>query len=103
MNTNQSVQQDERTAAVLYAGTTWGYNFITFALLIDIMYRNVVFHEAPWDLFALIGLSGAISIVYAARHKALGQVFGWKSAIVFAVVAIVAAVVAAILAMTKAM
>jgi hypothetical protein len=54
-------------------------------------------------LFALLGVSGAISTVYMAQHKVLGQMFGWKIAIIMALGALVAAVVAAILALTKAM
>lgn len=103
MNTQQSVKADERTVAVLYAGNTWGLNVIIFGLLIDIMYRNVVFHEPAWDLFVLMGISGAISTFYLARHKVLGQLFSWKVAIVMAVVALVSAVVAFIAAMTRAM
>ena len=103
MSTHQSVKADERTVAVLYASNTWGLNFMCFALLIDIMYRNVVFHEAAWDLFALLGVSGAISMVYLARHKVLGQVFGWKVMLLVGVVAFVAAVVAVIITITKAM
>jgi len=100
MSTDQNVKIDERTVAVLHTGNTWGLNFITFALLIDIMYRSVVFHEAAWDLFALLGVCGAISAVYLARHKVLGQVFGWKVGIIGTLVAFV---VAAILATIKAM
>ncbi len=68
MNTHQGVKADERTAAVAYKANTWGYNFITFALLIDIAYRGVFLDEAAWDLFALLFVSGAISTVYMARH-----------------------------------
>jgi hypothetical protein len=110
MNTNQIVKADERTVAVLYASNTWGFNVILFALLIDIFCRSVFFHEQAWDLFAVIGVSGVIQTVYLARHKVLGQGFGWKLfgwnwkvAIVMAVVAVVAFVIAVIVAMTKAM
>ena len=103
MSADQNVRVDERTVAVLHAANTWGLNFITFALLIDIMYRAAVWKETSWDLFALLGISGAISAVYLARHKVLGQLFGWKVAILMAVGALVAGVIAAILAMTKAM
>ena len=61
MSTQQSVKADERTIAVMLAANTWGLNFMTFALLIDIMYRSVVYHEQPWDLFALLILGGGIS------------------------------------------
>ncbi len=104
MTTHESVKADERTAAVAYKANTWGYNFITFALLIDIAYRSVFLDEAAWDLFALLGVSGAITTVYMVRHKVLGQVFGWKVAIIVTVVSIVvAAVIATILARTNVM
>ena len=103
MNNPQSVKVDERTVAVMLAANTWGLCFISFALLIDIMYRSVVYHEQPWDLFALLILSGGISIVYRARHDALGHLFGWKMVVLLALTALVAAVVAFILARTNAM
>ena len=65
MNTNQGMKADERTAAVMCASNTWGLNVILYGLLIDIMYRSAVFHEAAWDLFALIGVSGVIRGAYA--------------------------------------
>ena len=100
MNTPQSVKADERTVAVLYASNAWALNFVLFALLIDIWYRARFRHEVAWDLIALFGIIGAIITVYLARHKVLGQVFGGKVAIIFAVVALV---VGAVLAMIKAM
>jgi hypothetical protein len=97
MNTHQSVKADERTVAVACAANTWGFNFITFALLIDIAYRGLFLDEAAWDLFALLGVSGGISMMYMFRHTVLGQVFGSKVAILVAVVAIVVGVVSVIL------
>ena len=103
MSIDQPVKADERTAALAYAANTWGLNFLSFALLMDIMYRSVFLKETAWDLFALLFLSGAISMAYLARHKAFGQVYSWKMATILAVVAIVVAVVSAILAMAKIM
>ena len=103
MSTDQGVKRDERTAAVAYVANTWGFSFITFALLIDIIYRAAFLDEAAWDLFALLGVSGAITTVYMVRHKVLGQVLPWKMAIIGFVVALVIGVVAAILAMPKFM
>jgi uncharacterized membrane protein YsdA (DUF1294 family) len=78
-------------------------NFINFALLLDIVYRAVVRKEAAWDLFALLGVSGAISALHLARHKVLGQVVGWNLAIICVVAAgVLAAVLAVILAGTNA-
>lgn len=95
MNTHQSVNVDERTVAVARAANTWALNFISFALLIDIIYRAAVRKEAAWDLFALLGVSGTISTVYMARHNVLGQLFGWKKVALAVVVAVVLAFVVA--------
>ena len=100
MNSQPTIQADERTLAIAHAANTWGLNFIIFALLLDIIYRNAVLDQACWDLFALIIMSGAISRLYMAKHKVvLGQVINWKMRIVLAVVAFLVAFVAALLAM----
>jgi hypothetical protein len=100
MYTPTNANTSDRIVAVLW-GNTWALNFILFALLVDIMVRSLVLHEAAWDLFALIGLSGIVSVAYAARHNVL--VLNRKTIVVLALTAIIAAVVAAILAMTKSM
>lgn len=103
MSDPKSVRADERTVSVLYVANTWGANVIAFGLLLDILYRSAVLHEAPWDLFALLGISGVISMAYLARHKVLWQVFNWRSLIIMAIGAFVAALIGAITAMTKFM
>jgi hypothetical protein len=100
MSTSTDTNADDRLATILW-GNTWALNFILFALFLDIMYRSLVLHEAAWDLFALIGLSGIVSVAYAARHNVL--VLNRKSILVLALSAVIATVVGAILAMTKAM
>ncbi len=102
MNTPQVVKVDERTVAVAHAANSWGLNFLTFAILIDIMYRSAFRGEAPWDLFALLGASSAVSAVYMARHKILGQLLGWKQVAILIGAAMVSAMAAAILAMALA-
>jgi hypothetical protein len=98
MNADQPVRADERSAAVAYRANTWGLNFITFALLIDIMYRGWFLGEAAWDLFALVIVSGAITMLYMARHQVLGQVINWKIAAIGFVIAAVVAAISAFLA-----
>ena len=78
MNTHQEVKIDERTVAVVDRSSRWALNFISFALLLDIMYRAAVRKEAAWDLFALLGVSGSISMVYLARHKVLDSCLAGK-------------------------
>lgn len=103
MNAHQNVKPDERTVAVAHAANTWGLNFILFALLLDVMYRAVAYDEAAWDLLALTIVSGGITTVYMARHKVLGQLFGWKQVAVLVIAAVVSSIVAAIFAMNRMM
>jgi hypothetical protein len=80
-------------------GNTWAYNFLVFALLIDIMYRAMVWHEVAWDLYALLLASGAFSLVYAIRHKVF--ILNRNSVIGMALLALVAAAVAAVAALSR--
>jgi hypothetical protein len=102
MNTQQSLTSDDRSL-IMMRGNMWAYNFLAFALLFDIMYRAMILGEAAWDLFALLFASGAISIVYAARHKALNRNNVMGMSLLALLAAIVAAVVAFAYTMTKAM
>ncbi|MCG3196043.1 MAG: hypothetical protein GHCLOJNM_00514 [bacterium] len=78
MSGTSTVITDERTVAVVNAGYKWSTIFLTYALLADVMYRGLVFHEAAWDLLALVILSGGIHFVYQAYMKALPQSFARK-------------------------
>lgn len=92
MSTHQSVDRDERTEVVEKAGLVWAYNFLLFALLIDVMYRTWVLRESAWDLLALVVASGAVSWLYLMRHKALSHEL--KKVVLFAAaIGAVAAVV----------
>jgi hypothetical protein len=94
MSTHNVVERDERTLAVENSGYGWAYGLLTYALLIDVMYRSFVWREAAWDLMALVIGGSAFCAIYQARHKAL--VRGWfaKAALVACVAAVIAAIVA---------
>jgi hypothetical protein len=95
MSTPQCVERDERTVAVENASYRWAYLLLTYALLVDVMYRSLVRHEATWDLLGLVVVGGAVCTLYQARQKILGH--GWVMKLVLA--ACVAGVVAAVLAL----
>lgn len=95
MSTTQVVQRDERTVAVENASYRWAYSLLCYALLMDVIYRSLVRHEAAWDLLALVIVGGVVCTVYQARQKTL--VHGWVMKAVL--VACVAGVIAAVLAM----
>ena len=92
MSTHQHVERDERTVAVENASYKSAYIFITFALLIDVMYRGLVRNEAAWDLMALVVAGGVIGAVYQARQKTLA---GWLVVLLVCLAATVTAFIAA--------
>lgn len=96
MSALQAVDWDERTVAVENASYRWAYSLISFALLVDVLYRSLVYHEAAWDVMALVIVGGAVCTVYQARQKVLTH--RWVMKVVL--VACVAGVLAAVLAMT---
>jgi hypothetical protein len=100
MNTQQSLTAEERST-IMMRGNTWAYNFLTFALLFDIMYRGMVWHEAAWDLFALLIASGAFSLIYAIRHN--GLILNRNNVLVMSGFALLAAAIAAVVAVAYSM
>jgi hypothetical protein len=96
MGTQQSLERDERTVAVENASYRWGYLMLTFSLLIDVMYRGGVRHEAAWDLLAFIVIGGGVCAFYQSRRRILAHRWAMKALLA----ACVAGVIAAIFAMS---
>ena len=71
--TNKSIERDERTTFIENASYKFGYNFIAFALLLDVVYRSLRFNESSWDLLALIVISGFVMAIYQYKQKILGK------------------------------
>jgi hypothetical protein len=92
-----AVHKDERTLAVENASYRWGFQVMSFGLLLLAMYRSLVQDESPWDLMALVVFGGAVPIAYQARkHVLTGR---WVKLQLVAIV--VAAVVAALIVFVK--
>ena len=64
--------------------TKFGYKFLAFALLLDVMYRSFRFNEAPWDLLAIIIISGFVMTIYQYKQKILGK--SWIKTIALTIV-----------------
>ncbi|MFH1744381.1 MAG: hypothetical protein ABIH23_35710 [bacterium] len=103
MSTTPLVERDERTVAVENSSYRWAYFFLSFALLIDVVYRGMFRNEAAWDLMALVFVAGGICTMYQARQKT--QPHGWakKAALIALLSAVVGLIVCAIPVMTQAM
>jgi len=90
------VVRDERTVVVEDASYRFAYTFVTFALLLDVMYRSLVRREASWELLAIVIVGGAVSGVYQWRRKILTRHSFKLASVIFGAAAIVAALVAAL-------
>jgi hypothetical protein len=90
---NRWLQRDERESAIDLAADRLAFLVLAFGLLVAVMYRSFVLHEASWDLMGLIVLAGAAGFVY--RLQA-GVASGRWLALRFAGITL-AAIVAAVL------
>ena len=95
--TNKMVEKDERTTFIENFSYTIGYKFIAYALLLDVIYRSIKFNEAPWDLLAIVIISGIVTTIYQYKQKIL--VKNWLKTIWFMsiITAIVAFVIVTVL------
>lgn len=67
--TNKMITKDERTTFIENISYKFGYNFIAYTLLIDVVYRALRFNEASWDLLAIVIISGLVMTVYQYKKK----------------------------------
>jgi len=89
--------------AVENAGHRWAYILLSYALLIDVVYRGIARQEAAWDLLALVFVSAAVCTAYQARQKTLSRRWVMEGALIGLLGGVIAAIVAVILTMTRAM
>jgi hypothetical protein len=99
MSAPQCVERDERTVVVENATYRWAYLVLTYALLVDVMYRGLFRNEAAWDLMALVIGGGAFCAGYQGRQKILAHGWVMKAVVAAGVAGIIAAVVAVVLSM----
>lgn len=80
------VKKDERTTFIENLSYKFGYNFITFALFFDVIYRSLRFNEAPWDLLVIIIISALVMTVYQYKQKILGKAWLKTAALTFVII-----------------
>jgi hypothetical protein len=90
------VEKDERTSFIENVSYSYGYKFIANALLIDVVYRSYKLNEAPWDLLAIVILSGFIMTIYQYKQKILGKMW-LKLTILIAIISAAAAALAVLI------
>ena len=94
MSTQNLLDRDERTVAVENAGYRWAFMVLVYALLVDVMYRAGVRHEAAWDLMAFVVVTSGLCSAYQAREKALPHRWALKATLFVCVAGVVAAIIA---------
>ena len=70
---DQNVLRDERTVAVENASYRLAYTFISFGVLLSVVYRGFVLNQSSWDLLALVILSSGVATLYQRAHKILDR------------------------------
>jgi hypothetical protein len=93
MNNPLSVERDERILAVENASYRWAYLFLSFGLLLDVLYRSTVLEQNSWDLMALVVLGGLAATVYQGAHRVLTRRWARLAIIIMLIAAAVAATI----------
>lgn len=89
---NNKNERDERAEAVEKSSYSLGYKVITFAILLDVIYRSIVLKMAAWDLLGIVILGGLVATVYQTRYK-----IATRSGVKAILLSILAAVVIAVI------
>jgi hypothetical protein len=66
--TSSPVQRDERTVFVENASYRRAYSFLSYGLLVIVMYRAWFYREASWDLMGLTVVGGIVALSYQSRE-----------------------------------
>ena len=66
---NKIVEKDERTTAVENASYKFGFQFMIYAIFLDVIYRGLKFHEGSFDLIIIVLLSLLPTIIYQYKKK----------------------------------
>jgi hypothetical protein len=98
MSTLHAVDRDERTVAVENASYRWAYLVLTYALLVDVMFRSLARGEASWDLMAMVFAGGAVCALYQVRHRILAHGWVMKVLLTASIAGVIAVATAALMA-----
>lgn len=84
---NHKREKDERAEAVEKSSYALGYKVVSFAILIDVIYRSIVLKTAAWDLLGIVILGGLVATLYQTRYRIATR--SWVKAILLSILAAV--------------
>ena len=94
---NKMVEKDERTTFIENISYKFGYMFLTYAILLDVVYRGIRFNEAAWDLLALVIVGSFIATIYQYKKQILKKDSIKTAALIMVAAFIIAFIVAFII------
>ena len=77
--------KDERAVSVEKSSYALAFTLITYAILLDVIYRAIVLKQATWDLLGIVILGGLAATLYQTRYKITNR--SWAKAIALSVLA----------------
>ncbi|WP_026884927.1 DUF6442 family protein [Clostridium akagii] len=77
----KNIDKDERATFIENKSFKYGYNFISIALLLDVVYRGIWLNQSSWDLLGIVMLSALPTTVYQYKQKIFTR--SWKISILF--------------------
>jgi hypothetical protein len=91
-------EKDERTESVEKSSYSLAYKFVTYAILLDVVYRAVLLETAAWDLLGIVIAGGLVATIYQTRFRMANR--SWVKAILLSMLG--AAVIAIVLVLLRA-
>ena len=88
-----SIERDERTVAVENASYRWGYQVMSFGVLVIVAYRSFALGENNWDLLALVIAGGMVPSAYQGANRVLTRRWAKTQIATMVVAALLAAVI----------
>lgn len=88
-----SIERDERTVAVENASYRWGYQVMSFGVLVIVAYRSFALGESNWDLLALVIAGGMVPSAYQGANRVLTRRWAKTQIAAMVVAALLAAVI----------
>ncbi len=61
--------KDEREIAVENASYSLAYKIIIYAVLVDVIYRSLVYKQQTLDLLGIVIFGGAVATVYQFKYR----------------------------------
>jgi len=66
---NKRGDKDERAISVENSSYSLAFKVISFAILLDVIYRSFVLKQSSWDLLGIVILGGLAATFYQLRYK----------------------------------